>query len=350
MSKKATIKDIAREAGVSLSSVHMAMNDKPGVSEETRERIKKIAAKLDYTPNVLASNLKRETRNIAVVLPEKDSRSRFYYDYMRDGMRGFEPLAKDYNLNIIKLDYKNAATTLNQLDLDAISGVVTVGYPEDDYSDAIKRVSGEGIPVILMDSDLPDSGRNCCIRPDTKIIGQLTGEMLVNTVHRIDGKILVCAGNITYPNHYQIVDSMAEFLAEAGVRERLILEHFDDTGKKSVNQIEEVLRNNHIIGCCSVNSRSTLVLAQALVNSGQAHQIPMIGSGLFKESAQLLQEGVITSLIHKKPYEQCFLALGIMADILAKGVMPEQEFIHVGVDAVFRSTLSQYDAVSFRMK
>lgn len=349
MSKKVTIKDIAREAGVSLGSVHLAMNDKPGVSEATRRKIKKIAEEMDYKPNILASNLKRETRNIAVALPRKDTRSVFYYDYMWDALKDFEPIAKDYNLNLIKLEYTNLAETLNGLDLEAISGLITVGYPEEDYGDAIRRVSEAGIPVVLIDSDIPESGRMCCVRPDTNIIGRLTAELLIDTIHRLDGKILVCAGNAAYPNHSQIVDALSDYLEQEGVVNRLIIEYFDDADEKSEQQIERVLRQHRIAGCCSVNSRSTLVLARVLANSGRAREIPIIGSGLFKESASYLKEGVITALIHKKPYEQCFQALAIMSDYLAKNISLNQDYINVGVDAVFSSTIAQYDEVSFRM-
>ena len=79
---RVTIKDVAREAGVSLSSVHLALSGKAGVSEKTRQRILGIAKRMEYTPSPLAASLKRETLTIAVVLPEKNSSSRFYYDFM----------------------------------------------------------------------------------------------------------------------------------------------------------------------------------------------------------------------------------------------------------------------------
>ena len=42
MNKKITIRDVAQAAGVSISTVHQALNDKPGVSEVTREHIRMI--------------------------------------------------------------------------------------------------------------------------------------------------------------------------------------------------------------------------------------------------------------------------------------------------------------------
>ena len=51
---RTTIKDIARVAGVSLGAVSFALNDKPGVSDSTRARVKAVAKDLGWRPNVAA--------------------------------------------------------------------------------------------------------------------------------------------------------------------------------------------------------------------------------------------------------------------------------------------------------
>ena len=51
---RTTIKDIARVAGVSPGAVSFALNDKPGVSEATRSRVKAVAKDLGWRPNVAA--------------------------------------------------------------------------------------------------------------------------------------------------------------------------------------------------------------------------------------------------------------------------------------------------------
>lgn len=71
--KKATLKDIAREANVSAMTVSKAINNKPGVSEQTRKQILEIAEKLHYSQNLIAQSLRiNKTQTIGAVLSDSD--------------------------------------------------------------------------------------------------------------------------------------------------------------------------------------------------------------------------------------------------------------------------------------
>ena len=52
-----TIKDVARESGVNISTVSRALNNGYGVNEQTREHVAAVAARLDYRPNRVARGL-----------------------------------------------------------------------------------------------------------------------------------------------------------------------------------------------------------------------------------------------------------------------------------------------------
>lgn len=60
MPRRPTIKDIARQAGVSESAVSFALNDRPGVSQDTRARIRRVAEELGWQPNSAARALSGE--------------------------------------------------------------------------------------------------------------------------------------------------------------------------------------------------------------------------------------------------------------------------------------------------
>ncbi len=70
MKVKATLKQIAKELGVSVSTVSKALNDSPEISEPTKIKIKEFAKLKNYKPNITALNLKnRSTKTIGVIIP-----------------------------------------------------------------------------------------------------------------------------------------------------------------------------------------------------------------------------------------------------------------------------------------
>lgn len=81
----AGIKDIAKEAGVSISTVSYALNGSPKVTEETRSRILAIADRLGYVPNAAARMLKvKQTKIIGVFLADYGG---YFYGPLLRGMR-----------------------------------------------------------------------------------------------------------------------------------------------------------------------------------------------------------------------------------------------------------------------
>ena len=71
MKPKLTLKQIARELEVSISTVSKALKDSPEIGEDTKQKIKAFAKLYNYKPNNIALSLKnRKTRTIGIVIPE----------------------------------------------------------------------------------------------------------------------------------------------------------------------------------------------------------------------------------------------------------------------------------------
>ena len=70
MKSKATLKQIAKELGVSVSTVSKALNGSPEISEPTKKRVQEYAKLKNYKPNVIGLSLKnRKTKTIGVIIP-----------------------------------------------------------------------------------------------------------------------------------------------------------------------------------------------------------------------------------------------------------------------------------------
>ena len=91
---RVTIKEVAKEAGVSLSTVSRVLHNNPKISEKTKETVNKAIKKLGYYPNVIASSLAgKPTKTIGIVIPN-DSEELFKNTFFINAMRGISIYAQ----------------------------------------------------------------------------------------------------------------------------------------------------------------------------------------------------------------------------------------------------------------
>ena len=154
----ASIKDVAKAAGVGVGTVSRMLNDSGYVSAEAREKIEAAMKELNYTPNELARNLYRKKTGIIAVLVPNVSNPFFaaFIDNVEAELykAGFKVML----CNTIK-DTEAEAEYLDMLNRHIVDGVISgvSALDESVYSKihkpivAIDRYLGEDIPVVTVD-------------------------------------------------------------------------------------------------------------------------------------------------------------------------------------------------------
>ncbi|MFJ1329617.1 LacI family DNA-binding transcriptional regulator [Capnocytophaga canimorsus] len=96
MKKRITIKEIAKELNVSISTVSKSLNNSPEISKETKELVKIFAKAHNYKPNSIALSLKnKKTKNIGIIIPE------IAHDFFSTVVTGIEMIASQNGYNVI---------------------------------------------------------------------------------------------------------------------------------------------------------------------------------------------------------------------------------------------------------
>jgi len=145
----ASIKDVAREAGVSIATVSRVLNDVDVVNEETKKKVLDAIDKLGYRPNIVARSLKtQKTSTIGIIIP--DISSLFYPEIVR----GAEDVANIYSYNIMlcntDLDSDKEKEYLNVLKEKMVDGVIYMSNSlEDDTIELIKELE---LPTVLVET------------------------------------------------------------------------------------------------------------------------------------------------------------------------------------------------------
>ncbi|MDO5516544.1 MAG: LacI family DNA-binding transcriptional regulator [Clostridium sp.] len=156
-----TIKDIAKKANVSPSTVSRVLNDSGYVKEETRLKINEAIIEMNYTPSEIARSLSRgETNTIGVIIPDITNA------YFGEIIQGISHVAEENDLNIIFYNTDNnlekEIRALNILKEQRIKGVImTPGFGAEKANERYKKtIESLNCPVILAAADVKGTNLN----------------------------------------------------------------------------------------------------------------------------------------------------------------------------------------------
>ena len=145
----ASIKDVAREAGVSIATVSRVLNDVDVVNEETKKKVVEAIDKLSYRPNIVARSLKTQrTSTIGIIIP--DISSPFYPEIVR----GAEDVANIYSYNIMLCntdqDPAREIEYIKVLKEKMIDGVLYMSNSLD--QNVVETIKKLQVPVVLVET------------------------------------------------------------------------------------------------------------------------------------------------------------------------------------------------------
>lgn len=148
--KKATLKDIAKESGVSIKTVSRALNDYPDINRKTKARILEIAKKRDYSPNLLAKSL-RDNKSYTIGYIISDTMNEFFWDVAY----AIESEFKKYKYGILtSFSNNNPSVELEALKLlisRQVDGIIlaSIGSNCEFIREIIEKLN---IPVVVIDN------------------------------------------------------------------------------------------------------------------------------------------------------------------------------------------------------
>lgn len=153
MKVKATLKQIAKELGVSVSTVSKALNDSPEISNLTKIKIQEFARLKNYKPNIMALNLKnRKTKTIGVIIPN------ILNSFFAKVFSGIEKVADQMGYHVITCisneSIKKEINTLQMLSNGTIDGFILSISEESQKNNDFRHFSeiiNDGTPIVMFD-------------------------------------------------------------------------------------------------------------------------------------------------------------------------------------------------------
>lgn len=252
MAKKVSIRDIAKEAGVSPCLVSFVLNGKEKkyrISDQVAEKVRATIKRMDYKPNGFAKSL-REGTNHTIGVIVSDISNPFFSNMVKNielaaEESGYMALFASSDENSEKLSY-----LLDQMLSKEVAGLIIV--PCEGSEESIQSLVDKNIPTVLLDRYIPEIQTNyVCL--DNRKAGFDATSTLINKGMK---KIAFISYGMNICNIKGRICGYEEAMTKHGLSDKIMIRYIDinDIDHTCTNAMNEVVKQGYDAIVCATNS------------------------------------------------------------------------------------------------
>lgn len=341
-----TLKDIAREAGVSLATVDRVLHNRPGVRPDTVRRVKAAIERNAFQPHVAAAELARgRPRRFAFVMPSGPNPFMQQIEAYLGEMSTWLS-ARRLHVEMVATDVFDPsvlAGTLEGLSADC-DGVAVVALDHPGVRAVINDLVDAGTKVVTLVSDVPSSRRHHYVGIDNIAAGRTAGALVGRLTGGRSGKVAIVAGSQGLRDHAERIFGFNQVMASEfpDLSVLPVLEGRDEDARSEQLLARLLGRHADIVGLYNVGAGTQGVAKaltdKALSDAGRDKQVVFVGHDVTALTRRLLLQGVMDAAISQNPGHEARAAVRVLL-ALARGepILREQEKIRI--DIVMRDNL-----------
>jgi len=341
--RRAGIKQIADALGISIGTIDRALHDRPGVSAKTRDRVLKMAQKLNYSPNLAARNLKLNRHfRIGVFLPEQIAS---FFNPLREGIKSAADGSVDTTTEVVFHSYprlrKGDVEAMEAHDWRQFDGIILAPGNPLRLSSICRTAQKENRPLVFVATDAGRMHRLSSITVESTISGGIAAELLGQIVQSHKA-VVVITGDLKIQDHAEKLRGFAAALVTLAPHLHMLPaieshESSDDAHRAAL----ELIGRCPDLGGIYISTANSIPVVQALEKSGYLGKVRVIATDLFPEMAQLVESGQIFATLYQRPFTQGRMAFDILSRYLVNGVPPSRT-VRLAPHIVLRSNLALF--------
>lgn len=313
-----TIRDVASASGVTIGTVSRALNGYPDVSSATRERVKRVAAELGYTPNQTAQSLSsKQRRNIGLFISgflSEDVFNDFDVMLMRGAFQCASERGVNISLHLINSEVQEQKSFEQLCYEHGVSGAILFGLKTTDAY--CTTLAGNTLPCVTI--DIPVEGEhNGCVMLDDREAEAAATRFLLENGHR---RIALVQGSETAAVSIARLAGVRDALREYGLElEPADIIHTDFTFDNAKRQVERFFAERGADAVTAFVCMSDLLAVGAMqIITHLGYRVPddysIVGyDGIALAAYTAPQLTTIDQQVRTKGYE----AVNLLCDMLA---------------------------------
>ncbi|MBO6756601.1 MAG: LacI family DNA-binding transcriptional regulator [Roseibium sp.] len=333
---KPTVHDIAREAGVSLSTVDRVLNERSGVRAFNVEKVKAAVEKLGYVRDTNAANLaKKRQYRFLFVLP--DGASQFVDTLsaaLNEAVAGL--LIERVTAQILHVDATDPhaiVLALESIDPARCDGVAIMAPETPQVRDAILHLKEAGLPVVALVSNLPNSNVDHFVGVNNRQAGKTAALLLGRFIRRDHGSILVVTNSMLARDSIERRYGLDELMAQdfPGLGPLPTVELHDDPHR--IAQVVSTALQTHadLAGIYSMATGNAALL-DCLRRAKRLNDLVFVAHELTPVTSSALLDGEIDAVIKQDVGHLVRSALRVLrAKVDGMSILPAQERIRIEI-------------------
>lgn len=313
---RATIHDVAAEAGVSLATVDRVLNNRPGVREATVRKVEEAIQKLNYKRDVFAKNLATQKEYRFTFILSNTAGSFIKYLHREALAAADQALEQRIILTVREagsFDETAILQALDEAEREGTSGIAVIAPDHPMVKEAIDGLVARGIPIVTLVSDVPTSRRFQCVGINNTAAGRVAGTLLGRFIGRESGPVATIVGSLILRDHAdrwlgfkQVMERDHPHLAMLPV-----LEGRDDSELTERLVRDTLERHPGLKGIYSAGAGNRGII-KTLEALGRGGDIVVIAHELTSHARKALISGTFDAVINQDPAEEVRTALTLL--------------------------------------
>ncbi len=344
--KRATITQVAVQAGVSPSTASKALSGTDCISPATVERVIRAAKELGYRPNRAAQMLASKNKKIGVLLPAAPSE---VYSLHEKGISAalaeYAPFG--FTAEIRRFDRERDEVEFPRL-LDELAGEVNgliflYEYRVASYREALRSLT---IPAVSLQGELDGFPS---VTADARTVGRMAAEFLSlcgcggtfaeSGAHTVNSVAAVVTGDRNAPIHRDNLEGFREYAVSHGMEIARVADTNDEFGE-TYAVTERMLCELPALTGIFVSTYTSLAVCECLKAHGLAGKVKVIGVDVYDRSAACLKDGSLSAAIYQNQVGQAQTAFRKLVSLMHDPSSAEN--VKIKPELVLSSALPYY--------